>query len=97
MSNKSHIQNGVTFDQEWNFTKTFDRVNPDIIFEILSRASAPDKEIYIIKNIYIQQKATLRYENETSEEKRSTRLCIAIASVQNVHGIHEKRASYDGK
>ena len=32
--------------------------------------SYPDKEINIIKNLYLQQKATVRYEHETSELKK---------------------------
>ena len=51
-----------------DYTKAFDRVKHDMLFEILSKAGVPDKEINIIKSIYLQQKATVRYENETSEE-----------------------------
>ena len=39
-----------------------------MLFEFLSKAGVPDKEINIIKNRYLQQKATVRYENEPSEE-----------------------------
>ena len=58
------------------YANAFAIVKPDIFFEILPRAGAPDKEINIIQNIYLKQKATLRHENETSEEitiKRSVR------------------------
>ena len=51
-----------------DYTKAFDRVKHDLLFEILSKAAGvPDKEINIFKNIYLQQKATVRYENETSQ------------------------------
>ena len=39
-----------------------------MLFEILSKAGVPDKDINIIKSLYLQQKATMRCENETSEE-----------------------------
>ena len=51
-----------------DYTKAFDRVKHDLLFEILFKAGVPDKEINIIKNRYLQQKATVRYENETSQE-----------------------------
>ena len=51
-----------------DYTKAFDRVKHDLLFEILSKARVPDKEINIIKNLYLQQKAIVRHENETSEE-----------------------------
>ena len=51
-----------------DYTKAFHRVKHDLYFEILSKAGVPDKEINIIKNRYLQQKATVRHENETSEE-----------------------------
>ena len=50
-----------------DYTRAFDRVKHDLLFEILSKAGVPDGEINIIKNIYLQQKATGRYENETSD------------------------------
>ena len=43
-----------------DYTKAFDRVNHDLLFEILSKAGVPDTEINIIKNLYLQQKATVR-------------------------------------
>ena len=49
-------------------TKAFDRVGHGMLFEIILKAGVPDKEINIIKSIYLQQKATVRYEIETSEE-----------------------------
>ena len=58
-----------------------------MLFEILSKAGVPDKEINIIKSLYLQQKATVRYENETSEEY------IVTVSVQNIHGILDKRST----
>ena len=57
-----------------DYTKAFDRVK----HEILSKAGIPDKEINIIKSLYLQQKTTVRYEKETSEEitiKRGLCLC----------------------
>ena len=54
--------------------------------DILSKAGVPDKEINIIKNRYLQQKATVRYENETSEEitiKRGVRQGCILSP----HGI----------
>ena len=48
-----------------DYTKAFDRVKHDLLFEILSKSGVPDKEINIIN---LQQKATVRYENETSQE-----------------------------
>ena len=32
-----------------DYTKTFDRVKHDLLFEILSKAGVPDKELNIIK------------------------------------------------
>ena len=46
-----------------DYTKAFDRVKNDMLFEIVSKAGVPDKEISIIKSLYVQQKATVRYEN----------------------------------
>ena len=67
-----------------DYTKAFDRIMHDMLFEILSKAVATDKEINIIKSIYFQQKATVRYEYETSEEitiKRGVRQgCIILSS-----------------
>ena len=54
-----------------DYTKAFERVKRDMgvmLFEIQSKAGVPDKEINVIKSIYLQQKVTVRYENETSEE-----------------------------
>ena len=70
-------------------TKAFDRVKHDLIFEILSKAGVPEKEINIIKNLYLQQKATVRYENETSQEitiKRGVRRgCILSPCLFNIY------------
>ena len=67
-----------------DYTKAFDRIMHDMLFEILSKAVVTDKEINIIKSIYFQQKATVRYEYETSEEitiKRGVRQgCIILSS-----------------
>ena len=72
-----------------DYTKAFDRVKHDLLFEILLKAGVPDKEINIIKNIYLQQKATLRYENETSQEitiKRGIRQgCILSPCLFNIY------------
>ena len=43
-----------------DYTKAFDRVKHELLFEILSKAGVPDKEINIIKHIYLQQKTTVR-------------------------------------
>ena len=60
-----------------------------MLFEILSNAGVPDKEINIIKNLHLQQKATVRYENETSEEitiKRGVRQgCILSPCLFNIY------------
>ena len=60
-----------------------------MLFEILSKAGVPDKEINIIKSLYLQQKATVRYENETSEEitiKRGVRQgCILSPCLFNIY------------
>ena len=45
-----------------DFIKAFDRVKHDMFFsEIL--AGVPEKEINIIKSLYLPQKVTVRYEN----------------------------------
>ena len=65
-----------------DYTKAFDRAKHDLLFEILSKAGVPDKKINIIKHLYLQQKATVRYENETSEEitiKRGVRQCCILS------------------
>ena len=65
-----------------DYTKAFDRIKHDMLFEILSKAGVPDKETNIIKSIYIKQKTTVRYENETSEEitiKRFVRQCCILS------------------
>ena len=63
--------------------RAFDRVKHDMLFEILSKAGVSDKEINIVKSIYLQQKSTVCYENETSEEitiKRDIRQgCIILS------------------
>ena len=74
----------------FDYTKAFDRVKHDLFFyEILSKAGVPDKEINIIKNLYLQQKATVRYENETSQEitiKRGVRRgCILSPYLFNIY------------
>ena len=51
-----------------DYANAFDTVKHDMLFEILLKAGVPDKEINIITSLYLQQKATVRYENETSEE-----------------------------
>ena len=72
-----------------DYTKAFDRVKHDLLFEILSKAGVPDKEINIIKNLYLQQKATVRYDNETYEEitiKRGVRQgCILSPCLFNIY------------
>ena len=61
----------------------------DLLFEILLKAGVADKEINIIKYIYLQQKATVRYENETSQEitiKRGVRQgCILSPCLFNIY------------
>ena len=81
-----------------DYTKAFDRVKHDLLFEILSKAGIPNKEININKMFYLQQKATVRCENETSEEitiKRGVRQgCIIVTmSIQHLHGILDKRST----
>ena len=60
-----------------------------MLFGILSKAGVPDNEINIIKNLYLQQKATVRYENETSQEmtiKRGVRQgCILSLCLFNMY------------
>ena len=72
-----------------DYTKAFDRVKHDMLFEILSKAGVPDKEINKIKSLYLQQKSTVRYENETSEEitiKRGVRQgCILSPCMFNIY------------
>ena len=72
-----------------DYTKAFDRVQHDLLFEMLSKAGVPDKEISIIKNLYLQQRATVRYENETSQEitiKRGVRQgCILSPCLFNIY------------
>ena len=34
-----------------DYTNAFDRIQHDILFEILSKAGVPDKEIHIIKSL----------------------------------------------
>ena len=72
-----------------DYIKAFDRVKHDLLFEILSNTGVLDKEINIFKNLYLQQKATVRYENETSEEitiKQGVRQgCILSPSLFNVY------------
>ena len=41
-----------------DYTKAFDRIKHDMLFEILSKAGVPDKEINIIKSLYLRQKAS---------------------------------------
>ena len=72
-----------------DYIKAFDRVKHDLLFEILSNTGVLDKEINIFKNLYLQQKAPVRYENETSEEitiKRGVRQgCILSPSLFNIY------------
>ena len=72
-----------------DYAKAFDRIKHDLLFEILSKAGVPDKEINIINNLYLQQKATVRYENETSQEitiKRVVRQgCILSPCLFNIY------------
>ena len=59
-----------------------------MLFEILSKAGVPDKDINIIKSLYLQQKATVRYENETSEEitiKRGVRQGLLSPCLFNIY------------
>ena len=86
-----------------DYTKAFDRVKHYLLIEILSKATrVPDKEINIIKNLYLQQKITVRYENETSEEitiKRGVRqgciLSLCLFNIYTEYLIREVRE--DGK
>ncbi len=85
-----------------DYTKAFDRFKHDLLFKILSKAGVPDKEINIIKHIYLQQKATVRYENETSEEITITRRvrqgCILSPCLFNIYTEYLIReALEDGK
>ena len=85
-----------------DYTKAFDRAKHDLLFKILSKAGVPDKKINIIKYLYVQQKATVRYENETSEEitiKRGVRQgCILSPCLFNIYTEYLIReALEDGK
>ena len=72
-----------------DFANEFDRVKHDMLVDILSKAGVTDKEINIIKSIYLQQNSTVRYENETSEEitiKRGVRQgCLLSPCLFNIY------------
>ena len=51
-----------------DFEKAFDRVNHKKLIEILQQSGLDDKDIRIIYNLYWQQKAFVRVEEERSEE-----------------------------
>ena len=85
-----------------DYTNAFDRVKHDMLFEIISKAGVSDKEINIIKSLYLQHKATVRYENETSEEitiKRGVRQgCILARCLFNIYTEYLIReAQVDGE
>ena len=69
-------------------------------FEILTKLGVPDKEINIIKSLYLQHKATVRYENETSEAiKRGVRQgCVLSPCLFNIYTDYLIRVALeDGK
>ena len=73
-----------------------------MLFEILSKAGVPEKEINIVKHFYLQQKATVPYENDTSEEitiKRYVRQgCILSPCLFNIYTEYLiRKALDDGK
>ena len=81
---EQHLHSVTKVTKRQNYTRALNIVTHDILFEIVSKAGVglQDKEIIIIKNIYLQQKAKVRYENETSDWiviNRSVRQCCILS------------------
>ncbi|CAG9837473.1 unnamed protein product [Diabrotica balteata] len=50
-----------------DFEKVFDKVPHGKLIDILKTSGLDGKDIRLISNLYLQQKATVRLENELSE------------------------------
>ena len=49
-----------------DFTKTFDRIQHNILFELLSDLEGQDRDLRLVQNLYIKQKANIRLKDQLS-------------------------------
>ena len=53
-----------------DFTKAFDRVQHNILFELLSDLEVQDRDLRLVKNLYFKQKANLRIKTNSQILKK---------------------------
>jgi len=82
-----------------DFEKAFDRVQHDKLISILNQSGIDGRDVQIISKLYLQQKANVRIDNETSEEfniKRGVRQgCILSPLLFNVYSEHLFKEALD--
>ena len=49
-----------------DFTKAFDRVQHNILFELLSDLEVQDKDLRLVQNLYFKQKDNIRLKDQLS-------------------------------
>ena len=65
-----------------DFTKAFDRVQHNILFELLSDLEFQDRDLRLVQNLYFKQKANIRLKDQLSNFVESeTRLCNVTGSL----------------
>jgi exonuclease III len=72
-----------------DYTKAFDKVKHDSLFQILEKLDIDGKDLQIIRNIYWDQKAAIRIKNDTSDYtsiKRGVRQgCVLSPDLFNIY------------
>ena len=72
-----------------DYTKAFDKVEHDNLFQILEKLDIDGKDLQIIRNLYWDQKAAIRINNDTSEYtsiKRGVRQgCVLSPDLFNIY------------
>ena len=61
-----------------DYTKAFDRVQHNILFEILNDLDLADKDLRLLQDIYFNQTANIRFNNATSES-----VCVEVGVRQD--------------
>jgi len=85
-----------------DYSKAFDRVKHEELFKILKQLNLDGKDLRILQNLYWEQEAALRVENEYSEFKpicRGVRQgCVLSPDLFNIYSemILRKISDYDG-
>lgn len=83
-----------------DYQKAFDRVRHDVLMSILENIGLDDRDLRVIRNIYYNQSAVIRIENQLTEEiqiRRGVRQgCILSPLLFNVYSEQIMKLALDG-